>query len=228
MIMLDQTVVSVALPAMSDEPPLSPTGQQWVISAGGALMMPASAAIVVSAFPVSARGRAMAVYAGISQVFLAVGPLIGGVLTGTVSWRVVFYLNVPVGIAALVLVHLAKPDNVRTRDAVIDLRSVVLLVTGMAATVLAVQQASRWGRTAPATLLCLTGGLALTAVFVLIQLRMRRPLVDVRLFTRPAFSVNTGPACARRCSRGSGSPPPGSPRGPLRCRSWTTRCRCPR
>ncbi|MGD9525712.1 MFS transporter [Pseudonocardia sp.] len=251
MIMLDQTVVSVALPAMSDELPLSPTGQQWVINAyvlataalvalggklgdrfggvttfrigvtvfflaslgcgmapngpwgetwiiaarvlqgaGGALMMPASAAIVTNTFPVSSRGRAMAVYAGISQVFLAVGPLVGGVLTETVSWRAVFYLNVPVGIAALVLVHVAKPDNTRSRDAGIDMRSVLMLVTGMAATVLGVQQASRWGWASPATLLCLGGGIALTAVFVLIQLRAQRPLVDVRLFARPAFSGN--------------------------------------
>ena len=77
------------------------------------MMMPASAAIVIGAFGIAERGRAMAIYAGISQVFLAIGPLLGGLLTETVSWRAVFWLNVPVGIAALATVHVARPANVR-------------------------------------------------------------------------------------------------------------------
>ena len=82
--------------------------------AGAALMMPVSASIVIAAFPASERGRAMAIYAGISQIFLALGPLLGGFLTQTLSWRAVFWLNVPVGIAALILVQIARPANVRT------------------------------------------------------------------------------------------------------------------
>src|SRR5690349_9382490 len=170
MIMLDQTVVTVALPSMSRELPLSPTGQQWVVNAyvlamaslvalggklgdrfggvstfragvtiffvasalcglvphgpwgepamiaaralqgaGAALMMPVSASIVIGAFGPARRGRAMAVYTGISQVFLAVGPLLGGFLTQEFSWRLVFWLNVPVGLAALIMVRIARP-----------------------------------------------------------------------------------------------------------------------
>src|SRR5262249_29644841 len=78
---------------------------------GAALMWPASAAIMVSTFDLGERGRAMAMYAGISQVFLAAGPLLGGLLTEWVTWRAVFWLNVPVGIAALVMVRVAHPDN---------------------------------------------------------------------------------------------------------------------
>jgi MFS family permease len=78
MIMLDQTVVTVALPAMSEDLHLDPAGQQWVTGraaqgAAAALMVPTSGAIVISAFPVQERGRAMAAYAGISQIFLAAG-----------------------------------------------------------------------------------------------------------------------------------------------------------
>ena len=76
-------------------------------------MMPASAAIVMAVFAAAERGRAMAIYAGISQVFLAIGPLLGGFLTEYVSWRAVFFLNVPVGIAALLLVHVAHAPNLR-------------------------------------------------------------------------------------------------------------------
>jgi MFS family permease len=228
MIMLDQTVVSVALPSMSRELPLSATGQQWVVNAyvlamaslvalggklgdrfggvttfrlgvlifflastacglaphgplgepwliaarvlqgaGAALMMPASAAIVIGAFGVSERGRAMAIYAGISQVFLAIGPLLGGLLTESVSWRAVFWLNVPVGIAALVMVHVARPVNVRQPGVTIRAGSVLLLVVGIATTVLAVQQANAWSWTSPATLLTLATRLLLSTWFVL-------------------------------------------------------------
>ncbi len=98
-------------------------GQPWLIAAralqgvGAALMMPVSAVVVMAAFGVAERGKAMAIYAGISQLFLAVGPLVGGVLTQSLSWRAVFWLNVPVGLAALLLVHLARPADVRRADA---------------------------------------------------------------------------------------------------------------
>ncbi|HEX8518765.1 MAG TPA: MFS transporter [Pseudonocardia sp.] len=245
MIMLDQTVVTVALPAMTDELALSPTGQQWVVSAyvlalsalvafggrlgdqlggvrtfrlgvlvfflasvgcglapagalgepwivafralqgaGAALMTPVSAALVVGAFAPAERGRAMAIYVGISQVFLAVGPLLGGVLTQTVSWRAVFWLNVPVGVAALVLVHLARPADVR-RPGRIRTAPVLLLVGGLGATVLAVQENARWP--APATVSVLLAGLVLCTVFVRTQAASPDPLVDVRLLRHRPF-----------------------------------------
>src|SRR6201999_1210320 len=112
--------------------------------AGAALMMPVSASIVINAFTVAERGKAMAIYTGISQVFLAIGPLLGGVLTEAVSWRTVFWLNVPVGLAALVMVHVARPDNRHQPDIRIAARPVTLLVVGIGATVLAVQQTSTW------------------------------------------------------------------------------------
>ncbi len=82
--------------------------------AGAALMLPASQAVVTDTFPVAERGRAMAIYVGIGQIFLAIGPLIGGLLTEAVSWRAVFWLNVPVGLATLILIEIAKPANTRS------------------------------------------------------------------------------------------------------------------
>jgi EmrB/QacA subfamily drug resistance transporter len=251
MILLDQTVVTVALPSMSRELPLSPSGAQWVVNAyvlamaalvalggklgdrfggvttfrigvavfflasmacgvapkgaigeswiiaarlvqgaGAALMVPVSATIVMSAFDVAERGRAMAIYAGISQVFLAIGPLLGGALTESVSWRTVFWLNVPVGLAALVLVHVARPPDERRPDVTIRPGSVIALVAGIGLTVLAVQQASTWSWTSPATLLTLVAGVLITAGFVVGQLRARDPLVQVRLFAQRAFLGN--------------------------------------
>jgi len=169
-------------------------GEPWLIAArvlqgaGAALMMPASAAIVIGAFGVAERGRAMAIYAGISQVFLAIGPLLGGLLTEAVSWRAVFWLNVPVGIAALVMVHIARPVNTAQPGVAIPARSVLMLVVGIATTVLAVQQANSWSWTSPVTLLTLAAGLLISTVFMMSQLRSRDPLVQVRLFARRAFA----------------------------------------
>ena len=247
MIMLDQTVVTVALPVMSDDLHLDPTGQQWVVNAyvlaltalvafggklgdriGGvrtftlgvlgfflasaacglapadasgeawivvaraaqgaaaALMVPTSGAIVISAFPMQERGKAMAAYVGISQIFLAAGPLVGGALTQAVSWRAVFWLNVPVGIAALVLVAIARPEQV-VRPGRISGTALALLVGGLGATVLAVQQAATWGWDSPLTLGVLAAGGAATAVFVITQSRAADPLVDVGLLRHRAF-----------------------------------------
>ncbi len=155
--------------------------------AGAALMMPVSASIVIAAFPASERGRAMAIYAGISQIFLAIGPLLGGFLTQTLSWRAVFWLNVPVGIAALILVQIARPANVRTPGGPIRPDHVAMLVLGVGLTVLAIQEASRWTWTSPLTWSVLSVGLVLAALFVRAQLRSDSPLVNVRLLERRPF-----------------------------------------
>ena len=248
MIMLDQTVVTVALPTMTHDLGLSATGQQWVLNAyvlalaalvalggrlsdlmggvttfrigvslffiasvgcglspsggwgepvlltaralqgvGAALMVPVSAAIVMAVFPPAQRGRAMAAYTGISQVFLALGPLVGGALTQSLSWRLVFWLNVPVGLAALVLVQIARPDDSRAVGATVRVGSVLALVGGLGLTVFALQQGSSWGWTSARTLACLAVGVALAAGFVVTQLHEDSPLVDVRLFGNRAF-----------------------------------------
>jgi EmrB/QacA subfamily drug resistance transporter len=248
MIMLDQTVVTVALPSMSRDLHLSANGQQWVVNAyvlamaalvacggklgdligrvttfrvgvlifflssvacgiapnamvvilariaqgiGAALMMPATSAIMVGTFPLHQRGRAMAMYAGISQVFLALGPLLGGVLTEWVSWRAVFWLNVPVGIAALVMVHVAKPDNSALTKGRLSPSDVALLTVGIGALVVGVQQASTWGWGSVWTLGSILGGVALTAVFCRNQLRSSDPLLNIRLFQRRPFFADS-------------------------------------
>jgi EmrB/QacA subfamily drug resistance transporter len=248
MILLDQTVVTVALPSMSRQLPLSISGAQWVVNAyvlgmaalvavggklgdvlgrvttfrvgvatffvasaacglvpagphaealliaarvsqavGAALMAPVSAAIVMAAFPTAKRGQVMAVYAGISQMLLALGPLVGGLLTQYVSWRAVFWLNVPVGIASLVLVQYARPANARQEHARLRARDVLLMTASTGAVVFAVQQSNAWGWGSASIVGTLVVGLAIGAVFMRTQLRSAEPLVDVRLFVDRAF-----------------------------------------
>ena len=172
--------------------PVSGWGETWIIASragqgiGAALMMPASAAIVISAFAPAARGRAMAAYAGISQLFLVVGPVVGGVLAEDWTWRAVFWLNVPVALLSLVLVRVAKPANVAIPGSRMRYVDAALLVGGVLLTVLAIQQSSSWSWSST-TRPVLALGVLFLAVFTVHQLVMADPLVNVRLLGRRAF-----------------------------------------
>jgi len=133
------------------------------------------------------RGRAMGTYVGISQIFLALGPLLGGACTEWLSWRAVFWINVPVGLAALALVHLARPTNNRQPALRIATSHLVLLVAGVGTTVYALQQAGTWGWESTQMLVMLSTGLLVLTAFVIVQLRSKEPLVNVRLFRRIPF-----------------------------------------
>jgi MFS family permease len=159
--------------------------------AGAALMMPVSPTIVMGAFPRAERGRVMAIYAGISQIFLALGPLVDGLLTEYVSWRALFLLNVPVGVATLVLVAAARVPGVAAASSRIRPLDVVLVVIGLAAATLAVQQSAAWTWASPLTVGLLAAGLALTAWFVMRQLHTADPVIRLRLFTDRGFTGGT-------------------------------------
>ena len=116
---------------------------------GAAFMFPAALAIVVAAFPVAERGKALAIFFGITGGLTALGPFLGGYLTEW-TWRSIFWINVPVAIIALVLTYLAKPDDTR-HPAPIDWRGTALIAAGMGLSVLGLQQSSEWGWTSPAT-----------------------------------------------------------------------------
>ena len=148
-------------------------------------MMPVSATIVLAVFPEGERGRVMAIYAGISQVFLALGPLVGGLLTEYVTWRAVFLLNVPVGLATLALVAVAKIENRPVAGARIAVRDAALVVPGLALVTLGVQQLASWG---PISLVLLAAGVGLVAWFVARQLRSADPLIHLRLFADRGFT----------------------------------------
>ena len=177
----------------------TPTGQYaeaWIVTcrvlqgASAALLFPAALAIVVAAFPVRERGRALAVFFGVTGALTAVGPIAGGYLTEW-TWRSIFWINVPVAIVALLLTRKAKPAQER-QDVPIDFRGAVLISGAMGLVVLALQQASTWGWTDTRTLACAGGGLVLLVAFVLVELRRRDPLIELRVFRDRAFAVDCG------------------------------------
>ncbi len=175
----------------------TPTGsldEAWIVTfrviqgAGAAIMFPAALAIVLGAFPVSERGRAMAIFFGIAGGLTAIGPLAGGYLV-EVSWRAIFWVNIPVAIIALVLTAISKPDNTKY-PAPVDYRGALLVSGGMGLAVLGLQQSSVWGWGSATTWLCIAAGLALLVAFVLYELRIENPLIQLRTFRDRAFAVD--------------------------------------
>jgi EmrB/QacA subfamily drug resistance transporter len=175
----------------------TPTGEiaeAWMIffrvvqGAGAAIMFPAALAIVVVAFPLAERGRALAIFFGITGALTAVGPIAGGYLTEW-TWRSIFWINVPVAIIALILTALAKPSDER-HPAPIDWLGTALVAGGMGLAVLGLQQSSAWGWDSPVTWICIVAGLGLLFAFVRHELRTPHPVIQVRIFRNRAFAVD--------------------------------------
>jgi EmrB/QacA subfamily drug resistance transporter len=180
--------------ALCGATPTGSAGEAWMVvfralqGASAAFLFPAALAIVVDTYPVEERGRALAVFFSVSGGLTAIGPIAGGYLTEW-TWRAIFWINVPVALAAIVLTLLARPSEAR-HPARIDVPGAVLVCAGMALAVLGLQQAGTWGWDSAATWGSLVAGLALLAAFVRVELRTEEPLVPVRLFTDRGFRAD--------------------------------------
>jgi EmrB/QacA subfamily drug resistance transporter len=175
--------------------PKGSIAETWIIvfrvaqGATAALLFPAAVGIVVSAFPLQERGRAMAIFFGISGGLTAIGPIAGGYLTQW-TWRAIFWINVPVAVIALILIARSKIENER-HPAKLDYRGAVLISAAMGLVVLGFQQSAVWGWSSVKTWVCIAAGLILMVVFVRVQLRTREPLLRLSIFRDRGFSVET-------------------------------------
>ncbi|MER8184470.1 MFS transporter [Kitasatospora sp. NPDC094015] len=193
-VMLAGTVVFVVSSAICGAVPSGGGAQAWLVifravqGFGAALMFPAALAVVVEVFPVERRGRALALFFGVSGGLTALGPILGGWLTSW-TWRAIFWVNVPVAVIAIVLTLMARIRN-HPRPERIDWTGAALAAAGMGLSVLGLQQASSWGWDSPLTWLCIVGGLLILALLVVVELRTEHPLITMRIFADRAFSVD--------------------------------------
>ena len=187
-------VVFATASALCGATPTGSGAEAWLIvfriiqGAGAALMFPAALAIVLGAFPVRERGRALAIFFAAAGGLTAIGPIAGGYLTEW-TWRAIFWVNVPVALIALFLTWKAKPANEK-HPAPLDYRGAVLISAGMGLAVLGLQQSSVWGWGSATTWICIAAGVALIAFFVRFELKVANPLMRVRIFESRAFAVD--------------------------------------
>ncbi len=174
--------------------PKTSYAEAWIVffrvvqGAGAALMFPAALAIVFAAFPVKERGKALALFFGITGAFTALGPIVGGYLTAW-TWRSIFWINIPVAIVAVILTLMSKSNTVRKKDS-IDWTGAGLITFGMGLSVLGFQQASSWGWGNWKTIACIVIGIVLLGIFVRMESRIKVPLIKVRIFKDRAFAAD--------------------------------------
>ncbi len=145
-------------------------------------MQPASAAIVIDIYPAQQRGRAMATYAGISLLFLAGGPLIGGALVEYASWSWCFWLNVPIAIGSIAMTLALRMPSVRSAPRSTDWPSIALLLVGTPMFVTGLQALGVDSPRSPAAWIPTVLGGLLLGLFASRQFRLAQPTIDLRLF----------------------------------------------
>ena len=163
-------------------------GSRAIQGVGGALMLPATLSIITHAFPASERGRAIGMWAGVSALALSIGPVVGGFLTEYVTWRAIFFINLPVAVAAVIVTVFAVGESRdETVDRRVDYPGVVTLTAGLTAIVLALIEGNSWGWGSTETISLLTGGALALVAFVAIELRSPAPMVEFALFKTRQF-----------------------------------------
>src|SRR4051795_7041521 len=245
MIMLDNTVVNVALPSIQKDLGASISGLEWTINGytlsfagllatggrlgdifgrrlmfligvvifalssatagfapdetslvvsrvvqgiGAALMMPGTLSIITDAFPAHERGKAMGTWAGVSALALAIGPVLGGFLTEHVSWRAIFYINIPVAIGAVAASLFAVRESRDTSvGSDVDYPGVAVLTIGLTALVLALVEGNSWGWGSPQIVGLLVVAVIGLVAFVLVELHGEAPMVQFEFFRSRSF-----------------------------------------
>jgi EmrB/QacA subfamily drug resistance transporter len=160
---------------------------------GGALMMPATLSIITDAFPAEERGKAIGTWAGISGLALSIGPLAGGFLTEDVSWRAIFYINLPIAILALLASLFAvRESRDEKAERTVDYVGVVLLTVALTAFVLALIEGNDWGWGSGRIIGLEIVGVVATAAFLFAESRASAPVVDFGFFrSRNFIGANT-------------------------------------
>jgi EmrB/QacA subfamily drug resistance transporter len=173
--------------------------QGWLVAgraiqgAGAAFMMPGTLSIISNTFPPAERGRAIGTWAGVSALALALGPAVGGALTEYVSWRAIFFLNLPVAVGAVIVTLFAVRESFdKTVDRRVDFAGIGTLSVGLSALVLALVEGNGWGWSSPEIIILLaTAVIGLTA-FVLVETHGKAPMVQFEFFrSRTFLGANT-------------------------------------
>ncbi|MFU8875041.1 DHA2 family efflux MFS transporter permease subunit [Micromonospora sp. SL4-19] len=154
---------------------------------GGAIMFSVSLALLANAFHGAQRGTAFGVWGALAGLAAAVGPIIGGALVSGLSWRWIFFVNVPVGAVALVLTLMKVVESRDEQARRPDWPGFVLFSAALACLIYALIEAGRSSFTATPVVACFAAAAVLLIAFLVVEVRSTHPMFDLRLFRVPTF-----------------------------------------
>lgn len=156
---------------------------------GGALLVPGSLALITSSFGEKERGKAIGTWSGFSAMTTAIGPVLGGWLVEHVSWRAVFFLNVPLALAVLAISFWRVPESREEgQQGSLDWIGAALATLSLGAIVYGLIESPRLGFSNPVVLATLVGGVVCLGLFVWHESRAKNPMVPLRLFRSKDFA----------------------------------------
>ena len=153
---------------------------------GAALLLPGSLALISASFSESERGKAIGIWSGFSAMTAAVGPVLGGWLVDHTSWRWVFFINVPIAVAIVVITFARVPESRNVQmSRTLDWAGAFLATTALAGITFALIEILRPGESVP---IAATVGVLSAVAFVMVELRIRAPMLPLGMFRSPTFA----------------------------------------
>src|SRR5665213_2771352 len=155
---------------------------------GAAFMMPATLSIITQAFPPEQRGMAIGTWAGVSAMALAIGPVLGGFLTQSVSWRAIFFINPPIALVTIaVTLFAARETRDETVSRSVDYAGIAAITVGLTSVVLALVEGNAWHWGSTRVIALFAIAVAAVIAFVVIERRVKAPMVDFAFFRSRSF-----------------------------------------
>ena len=164
-------------------------GARAIMGVGGAMMMPATLAIIVNVFKENEMPKAIAIWAMMAGVGVALGPILGGVLLKYFYWGSVFMVNVPIAAIAIAASLFLVPDSRDPESRPLDIPGALLSMGAVSALILAIIEGPEWGIASPLLAITVATAVVLGLGFVLRERQAEYPLLDFALFRLPRFST---------------------------------------
>jgi EmrB/QacA subfamily drug resistance transporter len=156
---------------------------------GGALLVPNSLAIIGASFEEERRGKAIGTWTSLTSVTLILGPVLGGYLAENVSWRGVFFINVPLAMVVLAITRSRVPESRDPEASRLDLPGAGLVAVGLGGVVFGLLESSKLGLEDPQVIGGLIVGAVALAAFLIVEGRVREPMMPLSLFRSRNFTV---------------------------------------
>ena len=155
---------------------------------GGALLVPGSLAIISASFDDEQRGQAIGTWSAFTAITAAVGPVLGGFLVDTFSWRWVFFINLPIAVVVIAILVARVPESRNPEHGALDWTGAGLATLGLGALVFGLVESSNLGLEHPLVVTTLIGGAVALVLFVVVERRVAAPMMPLTLFRSRTFT----------------------------------------